>query len=198
MYAVEQLGFTCFMPSREFYDQSRGYLANGTGAMNAEDDICRIIGHWVYDSIKEAVYICARNQVGTAYLDFLLQTSHHTLFFKNALPLNLSFKFSVAKKDLSRSFDRGGHHSCTEHEVQQFARHVLEKLEDKAKVIHLAWSWLIIFRSISSLFLTVEASVAFSCTSGAGTTNTHRYNNSVVYLSCISVIFFPAIVFLVK
>jgi hypothetical protein len=151
---IEQLGFTYFMPSNELSDPSRGYLVN----VNAEVGVCRIVDYRLYASIKETSFLCTRNQVGTVYLGFLLQTSYHTSYFMYVILglQNLFFKSSIATKDLTRHFGWDAHHPFMRHDVQLFTRLVCKKLGDKAKVTNLTWSCLSAFRCIYSHCLPIH------------------------------------------
>ncbi|KAM3282679.1 ubiquitin C-terminal hydrolase 12 [Capsicum chacoense] len=149
-------GFTSFMPLRELYDRSRGYLMDGTVVVEADVSVRRVTDYWSHDSKKETGFVGLKNQGATCYMNSLLQTLYHIPYFKKAvyhmpttendnpsgsIPLALQSLFyklqysdtSVATKELTKSFGWDSYESFMQHDVQELNRVLCEKLEDKMK-----------------------------------------------------------------
>ncbi|XP_026420599.1 ubiquitin carboxyl-terminal hydrolase 12-like [Papaver somniferum] len=152
---VTDTGFQYFMPLRELYDPSRGYLVDDTCIVEAEVKINE--DYWNYDSRKETGFVGLTNQGATCYLNSLLQTLYHIPYFRKAvynmpttendftsgsyIPLALQSLFyklqcdknSVSTKELTKSFGWNTQESFMQRDVQELNRVLSEKLEDKMK-----------------------------------------------------------------
>ncbi|CAN4126350.1 unnamed protein product [Withania somnifera] len=149
-------GFTSFMPLRELYDPSRGYLMDDTIIVEADVSVRRVSDYWSHDSKKETGCVGLKNQGATCYMNSLLQTLYHIPYFRKAvyhmpttendnpsgsIPLALQSLFyklqysdtGVATKELTKSFGWDSYDSFMQHDVQELNRVLCEKLEDKMK-----------------------------------------------------------------
>ncbi|XP_041978530.1 ubiquitin carboxyl-terminal hydrolase 7-like isoform X2 [Aricia agestis] len=153
-FKEQDWGFAHFILWKDLMDPENGYVKDDT--IELEAHVAAEAPHGVsWDSKLHTGYIGLKNQGATCYMNSLLQTLFFTNIFRKSVykiptvgddsSLSVAFalqrvfhdlQFSnkpVATKKLTKSFGWESFQSFMQHDVQEFLRVLLDKLESKMK-----------------------------------------------------------------